>query len=73
MYHLKRQFVVGKINLSGPVGVLWQLSLSRDDEGIERLISWPGHRRKGPVMGQPGTGNEKGNCGATMYAVKYFQ
>lgn len=64
MYPLKRQLVVGKINLSGLVGVLGQLSLS-DDTASEKLNSWARHRRKGLVTGHPGTGNEKVKCGAT--------
>lgn len=73
MYHLKRQLVVGNINLSGLVRVLGQLSLSGDDAGSESLMCWPRHRRKGLVIAQPGTGNEKGKCGARVYAVKCFQ
>lgn len=60
MYHLKKKLVVGKIDLSGPVGVLGQLSQSGDDAGSERLISWPNRRRKVLVAEQPGTGNETG-------------
>jgi len=40
MYHLKRQLVVGKINLADVVGLLGQFSLSGGDAGSERLISW---------------------------------